>query len=59
MVRGLFFFCAQESKKHFDEDDEFKKRAYADVVRLQNGDSDVRKTWKHICDLSIAGMECV
>ncbi|KAL5460052.1 hypothetical protein EMCRGX_G033470 [Ephydatia muelleri] len=40
------------SKKRFDEDEEFKKRAYASVVLLQNGNPDVRKAWNLICDVS-------
>jgi arginyl-tRNA synthetase len=42
----------KESKKRFDEDQEFKKRAYNDVVLLQNGDTDVTKAWNMICDVS-------
>lgn len=42
----------KESKKRFDEDEEFKKRAYARVVNLQNGDSDSIKAWNLICDVS-------
>lgn len=42
----------QESKKRFDDDEEFKKRSYSDVVKLQNGDVDVRKAWNLICDVS-------
>ncbi|XP_062513588.1 arginine--tRNA ligase, cytoplasmic-like isoform X2 [Corticium candelabrum] len=42
----------KESKKRFDEDQEFKKRAYNDVVLLQGGDPDVRKAWNMICDES-------
>ena len=45
----------QESKKRFDEDQEFKKRAYNDVVLLQGGDPDVRKAWNMICDESRKG----
>lgn len=45
----------QESKKRFDEDEEFKKRAYERVVQLQGGDADVRTAWKLICDVSRKG----
>lgn len=40
----------------FDEDEVFKKRAYADVVKLQGGDPDVRKGWNLICDVSRKGV---
>ncbi|XP_057339959.1 arginine--tRNA ligase, cytoplasmic [Microplitis mediator] len=42
----------KESKKRFDEDPEFKKRAYACVVKLQAGDPDITKAWQLICDVS-------
>ena len=45
----------QASKTRFDSDEEFKKRAYERVVLLQNGDSDVRKAWNMICDVSRTG----
>ena len=48
----LYIAQCQESKKRFDTDAEFKKRAYADVVKLQRGDPDVRKGWNLICDVS-------
>lgn len=40
------------SKKRFDDDAEFKKRAYQRVVQLQGGDADVRKAWTLICEAS-------
>jgi len=40
------------SKKRFDEDEVFKKRAYQRVVQLQGGDADVLKAWGMICDAS-------
>jgi len=41
------------SKKRFDSEEAFKKRAYARVVDLQSGaDKDVTKAWKLICDVS-------
>lgn len=43
---------SQESKARFDEDAEFKKRAYDRVVRLQSGDPKSTKAWKLICDVS-------
>ncbi|XP_060066767.1 arginine--tRNA ligase, cytoplasmic-like [Ylistrum balloti] len=42
----------KESKVRFDEDEEFKKRAYEAVVKLQNGDEAHRKGWNLICDVS-------
>lgn len=42
----------KESKKCFDEDEEFKKRAYSCVVRLQSGDPDYISAWKLICEVS-------
>ncbi|XP_050308145.1 arginine--tRNA ligase, cytoplasmic isoform X2 [Anthonomus grandis grandis] len=42
----------KESKKRFDEDEEFKKRAYASVVKLQSHDPDHIKAWELICDVS-------
>ncbi|KAM6985842.1 arginine--tRNA ligase, cytoplasmic [Aplochiton taeniatus] len=42
----------KESKKRFDEDEVFKKRAYQCVVRLQSKDSDFIKGWNLICDVS-------
>lgn len=40
------------SKKRFDGDEKFKKRAYQRVVDLQAGNEDVGKAWKMICDVS-------
>lgn len=48
----LFTFTFQESKARFDEDAEFKKRAYDRVVKLQSGDAKSTKAWKLICDVS-------
>lgn len=42
----------KESKKRFDEDEEFKKRAYDRVVKLQSGEPNSTKAWKLICDVS-------
>ena len=46
---------SKESKKRFDEDEDFKKRAYACVVKLQSFDPDIIKGWKLICDVSRKG----
>eukprot|EP00794_Sanderia_malayensis_P007073 gene7073-7870_t len=40
------------SKKLFDEDEQFKKRAYERVVKLQSGQTDIVNAWKLICDVS-------
>lgn len=42
----------KESKKRFDDDAEFKKRAYECVVKLQSFDPEIIKGWKLICDVS-------
>ena len=43
----------KESKKLFDEDAEFKKRAYQAVVKLQSGEEGHIRGWKLICDISL------
>jgi arginyl-tRNA synthetase len=45
----------KESKKRFDEEEEFKKRAYSCVVKLQSYDANIIKAWKLICDVSRKG----
>ena len=45
----------KESKKRFDDDEEFKKRAYDRVVRLQSYEPNIIKAWKAICDVSRKG----
>lgn len=45
----------QESKKRFDEEEDFKKRAYAAVVKLQSYEPDYVKAWTLICDASMNG----
>ncbi|CAH0560316.1 unnamed protein product [Brassicogethes aeneus] len=42
----------KESKARFDEDEAFKKRAYAAVVKLQSFDATYAKAWQLICDVS-------
>ncbi|XP_053983935.1 arginine--tRNA ligase, cytoplasmic [Hylaeus volcanicus] len=42
----------KESKERFDKDEEFKKRAYNCVVKLQAFDPDMTKAWQLICDVS-------
>jgi len=43
----------KESKKRFDEDPDFKQRAYKRVVDLQGGDPVIIKGWKLICEISM------
>ncbi|XP_069620003.1 arginine--tRNA ligase, cytoplasmic isoform X1 [Ranitomeya imitator] len=42
----------KESKKRFDEDEEFKKRAYQCVVQLQSKTPNILMAWNLICDVS-------
>jgi arginyl-tRNA synthetase len=42
----------KESKKRFDEEEDFKKRAYECVVKLQAFDPVIIKGWNLICDVS-------
>ncbi|CAD6187837.1 unnamed protein product [Caenorhabditis auriculariae] len=42
----------KESKKRFDEDEVFKKRAYECVVKLQSYEPNFVKAWETICDVS-------
>lgn len=42
----------KESKKRFDDDEDFKKRAYSCVVKLQAHEPDYIKAWNLICDVS-------
>ncbi|KAI3386719.1 hypothetical protein SNEBB_000475 [Seison nebaliae] len=43
----------KQAKKRFDEDEEFKKRSYENVVKVQSYESDAYKAWKLICDVSL------
>ena len=47
----------RKSKKLFDEDPNFKKRAQAEVVALQAGDKAALDAWKIICDISLKGFQ--
>jgi len=42
----------KESKKRFDSDEDFKKRAYQAVVKLQNKEKEHYDAWKWICNTS-------
>ncbi|PIO74975.1 arginine--tRNA ligase [Teladorsagia circumcincta] len=42
----------KESKKRFDDDPEFKKRAYDCVVKLQSYDPEIVNAWTMICNIS-------
>lgn len=45
----------KESKKRFDDDADFKKRAYEAVVRLQSHEPEFLHAWNLICDVSRIG----
>jgi arginyl-tRNA synthetase len=45
------------SKRRFDEDDEFKKKAQLSVVDLQAGGEFARSAWQKICDVSRVAFE--
>lgn len=45
----------KESKERFDEDEEFKQRAYLGVVKLQALEPNYIQAWKLICDVSRKG----
>lgn len=42
----------KDAKKRFDEDEDFKKRSYETVVKLQSKDEKAIDAWQHICDIS-------
>ncbi|GCB60824.1 hypothetical protein scyTo_0006943 [Scyliorhinus torazame] len=42
----------KDSKKRFDEEEAFKKRAYECVVLLQRHNPEIFKAWNMICDVS-------
>lgn len=42
----------KDAKKRFDEDEDFKKRSYETVVKLQSRDPKAIEAWQHICDIS-------
>ncbi|VUD52073.1 Arginine--tRNA ligase [Thalassocella blandensis] len=44
----------KQSKKHFDEDEDFKKRARDYVVKLQSGDADVLALWEKFKNVSLS-----
>lgn len=48
----------KQSKVLFDNDPEFKKRAYECVVKLQSMSPDHVQAWKLICDVSRNGNIC-
>lgn len=47
----------RESKKVFDSDPDFKKRAQLQVVSLQGGEKEALDAWKKICEISSRGFE--
>ena len=42
----------QNAKKRFDADEDFKKKAHENVVKLQSGDEACLAGWKMLCELS-------
>ena len=42
----------QEAKKKFDSEEEFKKKAQLNVVKLQSGDPSIKKAWEVLCEIS-------
>ena len=42
----------KQSKKRFDDDEEFKETAREEVVKLQSGQEDSRNAWRLLCDQS-------
>ena len=42
----------RESKKLFDEDQEFKRSSQQEVVKLQSGEAQARAIWQKICEIS-------
>nr|XP_033323493.1 arginine--tRNA ligase, cytoplasmic [Megalopta genalis] len=49
----------KESKERFDQDQEFKTRAYECVVKLQAFDTDMIRAWRLICEVSRKDIEKV
>lgn len=47
----------RESKRVFDADPEFKKRAQLQVVSLQWGEEEALSAWKKICEISRMGFQ--
>ncbi|HRW58593.1 MAG TPA: arginine--tRNA ligase [Chlamydiales bacterium] len=47
----------KDAKKHFDEDEEFKKESQLEVVNLQGGQEEALLVWKIICDISRKAFE--
>lgn len=42
----------KQAKAKFDQDEEFKKRSYETVVKLQSKDPQAIEAWQQICDIS-------
>lgn len=49
----------RQSKRRFDEEPQFKRRAYDQVVRLQSRESGALASWRQICDISLREFELV
>ncbi|KAI6197458.1 putative arginine--tRNA ligase, cytoplasmic [Aphelenchoides besseyi] len=56
LTTGIDIGLLQESKKRFDEDENFKARAYECVVQLQSHNPVITNAWKLICDVSRRGL---
>ena len=56
LLMFIHVLFVQESKLRFDADEDFKKRAYNAVVKLQSHDPDHMKAWNLICDVSRKGI---
>lgn len=53
----MLTFWYREAKKHFENDEEFKKIAKNKVVELQSGDEKARYAWNLLCDISRKAFE--
>lgn len=62
-MEHLYYSCVQafykESKARFDVDENFKKRAYECVVKLQAFEPEITKAWNMICDVSRQGKSLI
>lgn len=48
----LFRATCRESKRRFDEEEDFKARAREAVTKLQSGDPAFLAAWKLLCEIS-------
>jgi arginyl-tRNA synthetase len=59
LLSYIFQSFYKESKIRFDSDEDFKKRAYANVVKLQAHEPKIIQAWKLICDVSKKGTKSI